>query len=90
MANIKFIGREKELSKLDEISKDDFFLIVKGRRRIGKTSFEARSTKEGGVVNNVIADERTNTLIVHANAKGVEYDQGKVILSSKPGLGVFF
>ena len=37
MANIKFIGREKELSKLDEISKDDFFLIVKGRRRIGKT-----------------------------------------------------
>ena len=37
MANIKFIGRKKELSKLDEISKDDFFLIVKGRRRIGKT-----------------------------------------------------
>ncbi len=50
----------------------------KSRRRIGKTSFEARSTKEGGVVNNVIADERTNTLIVHANAKGVEQVQDLV------------
>ena len=37
MANIKFIGRGKELNKLNEISKDNFFLIVKGRRRIGKT-----------------------------------------------------
>lgn len=37
MANIKFIGRKNELKKLDEISKDNFFLILKGRRRIGKT-----------------------------------------------------
>lgn len=37
MANIKFIGRKKELNRLDEISKNGFFLIVKGRRRIGKT-----------------------------------------------------
>ncbi len=37
MANIKFIGRKKELDALDKISKNNFFLIVKGRRRIGKT-----------------------------------------------------
>jgi len=37
MANIKFIGRNEELKKLGKISKDNFFLIVKGRRRIGKT-----------------------------------------------------
>jgi general secretion pathway protein D len=36
------------------------------------SNFSARRTKEGGVVNNIIADERTNTLIVHANPKGVE------------------
>ncbi len=35
-------------------------------------SFSARKTKEGGLINNIIADERTNTLIVHANPKGVE------------------
>ncbi len=29
-------------------------------------------------------------LLSEANAKGVEYEQGKVILSDKPGLGVFF
>lgn len=29
-------------------------------------------------------------LLAEANAKGVEYEYGKVILSNKPGLGVFF
>ncbi|MDO8997258.1 dipeptide epimerase [Sediminibacterium sp.] len=29
-------------------------------------------------------------LLEEANAKGVEYEKGKVILSDKPGLGVFF
>lgn len=29
-------------------------------------------------------------LLAEANAKGVEYEKGKVILSDKPGLGVFF
>jgi L-Ala-D/L-Glu epimerase len=29
-------------------------------------------------------------LLSEANAKGVEYEQGKVILSDKPGLGIFF
>ena len=38
MTNIQFIGREEELAKLKEISKANFFLIVRGRRRIGKTS----------------------------------------------------
>ncbi|MBU6154029.1 MAG: type II secretion system secretin GspD [Bdellovibrionales bacterium] len=38
----------------------------------GRSNFAARRTKEGGLINNIIADERTNTLIVHANPKGVE------------------
>ena len=38
MADIHFIGREKELNELKDISKGNFFLILKGRRRIGKTS----------------------------------------------------
>ena len=38
----------------------------------GRSGFAARKTKEGGLINNIIADERTNTLIVHANTKGTE------------------
>ncbi len=34
--------------------------------------FTARRTKEGGIINTIISDERTNTLIVHANSKGAE------------------
>ncbi len=34
--------------------------------------FTARRTKEGGIINTIIADERTNTLIVHANGKGAD------------------
>ena len=41
-----------------------------GGGRVG--TFGARRTKQGGFVNTIIPDERTNTLIVHANAKGVE------------------
>src|SRR3989344_2427604 len=37
MVNIKFIGREKELKQIRDLSRENFFLIVKGRRRIGKT-----------------------------------------------------
>ena len=44
-----------------------------------RSNFSARKTKEGGLINNIIADERTNTLIVHANPKGVE--QVRVLLS---------
>ncbi|MDR3607236.1 MAG: type II secretion system secretin GspD [Oligoflexia bacterium] len=38
----------------------------------GAGRFSARRTKEGGVINTIIADERTNTLIVNANSKGAE------------------
>lgn len=36
----------------------------------GRGGFSSRKTKEGGVINTIIADERTNTLIIHANTKG--------------------
>jgi general secretion pathway protein D len=35
-------------------------------------NFSSRRTKQGGLINTIIADERTNSLIVHANTKGVE------------------
>lgn len=38
----------------------------------GARGFNSRRTKEGGVINTIIADERTNTLIVNANGKGVD------------------
>lgn len=38
----------------------------------GARGFSARKTKEGGVINTIISDERTNTLIVNANNKGAE------------------
>jgi len=38
--------------------------------RMGGGKFTARRTKEGGIINTIIADERTNTLIIHANTKG--------------------
>ncbi|MEN9723230.1 MAG: hypothetical protein RJB38_1216 [Pseudomonadota bacterium] len=38
----------------------------------GGGRFNARRTKEGGIINTIIADERTNTLIVHANTKGAD------------------
>lgn len=36
------------------------------------SSFASRKTKEGGVISHVIPDERTNSVIVSANAKGLE------------------
>ncbi len=41
--------------------------------------FTARRTKEGGIINTIIADERTNTLIVHANTRGA--DQVRALVS---------
>jgi len=38
----------------------------------GGGRFSARRTKEGGIINTIISDERTNTLIVHANTKGAD------------------
>jgi len=38
----------------------------------GGSGFHARKTKEGGIINTILADERTNTLIIHANGKGAE------------------
>jgi general secretion pathway protein D len=46
-----------------------------GAPRFGATGgshFNARRTKEGGLINTIIADERTNTMIVHANTKGAD------------------
>jgi len=39
MANISFIDRETELKLVEEKEKENFFLVFKGRRRIGKTTF---------------------------------------------------
>jgi general secretion pathway protein D len=38
----------------------------------GRGGFTSRKTKEGGIINTIIADERTNNLIVHANTKGAD------------------
>lgn len=38
----------------------------------GFGSFSSRRTKEGGIINTIIADERTNNLIVHANTRGAD------------------
>jgi len=45
----------------------------------GGGRFNARRTKEGGVINTIIADERTNTLIVNANSKG--FDQVRALVT---------
>jgi general secretion pathway protein D len=45
----------------------------------GGGRFSARRTKEGGIINTIIADERTNTLIVHANSRGA--DQVRVLVA---------
>jgi len=38
----------------------------------GRGNFQSRKTKEGGIINTIIADERTNKLIIHANTKGAD------------------
>lgn len=38
MRNIQFIDRKAEIKRIGEISKNSFFLVIKGRRRIGKTA----------------------------------------------------
>jgi general secretion pathway protein D len=38
----------------------------------GAGRFASRRTKEGGIINTIISDDRTNTLIVHANTKGAD------------------
>lgn len=44
----------------------------------GGNRFTSRKTKEGGLINTIIADDRTNSLIIHANAKGT--DQVKMLV----------
>lgn len=46
MVNIEFIGREKEIKQIENLSKENFFLIVKGRRRIGKTMLLRKTLKD--------------------------------------------
>ncbi|MEW6056742.1 MAG: type II secretion system secretin GspD [Bdellovibrionota bacterium] len=43
-----------------------------GIPRFRGAQFQARKTKEGGVISHVIPDDRTNSLIVSANAKGLD------------------
>lgn len=43
-----------------------------GVPRFGTAAFAARKTKEGGVISHVIPDDRTNSIIVSANGKGLE------------------
>lgn len=38
MRNIQFINRKKELETLESLRKKNFFMVVRGRRRIGKTT----------------------------------------------------
>ncbi len=38
----------------------------------GGGRFQSRRTKEGGIINTIIPDERSNTLILHANTKGAD------------------
>lgn len=68
-----------ELSKLiDQLLPGNPATGPGGRPRPGANQFAARRTKEGGVVNAIISDERTNSLIVHANNMG--YRQVKQLL----------
>jgi general secretion pathway protein D len=46
-------------------------------------NFQSRKTKEGGIINTIIADERTNTLIVHANTKGADQVRELVVKLDK-------
>lgn len=63
-----------ELSKLiDTLIPGTTSTNVGGPRFPGAAGrFAARKTKEGGVINTIIADDRTNNLIVHANSKGAD------------------
>ncbi len=46
MRNIQFWDREKELEECKRIEKENFFLVVKGRRRIGKTALLRKAFPE--------------------------------------------
>jgi general secretion pathway protein D len=64
-----------ELSKLiDQLLPGTGTSPTGGAPRFGATGskFNARRTKEGGIINTIISDDRTNTLIVHANTKGAD------------------
>src|SRR3989344_1602210 len=49
MGNIKFIGRRGELKKIRKIE-GNFFLVVKGRRRIGKTMLLRKTFPDGAYI----------------------------------------
>lgn len=62
-----------ELAKLlDQLLPGTSAGSTRSTPRRGGGNFTPRKTKEGGIINTIIADERTNALIVHANGKGVE------------------
>lgn len=64
-----------ELSKLIDQLIPGSAPVAAGPRFPGaaaRSAFSSRKTKEGGIINTIIADERTNNLIVHANTKGAD------------------
>ncbi len=52
-------------------------------RPFGRGNFAARKTKEGGIINNIIADERTNSIIINANKKGGDQVRTLVVTLDK-------
>lgn len=65
-----------ELSKLiDQLIPGSTAGVAAGGPRFpggARGNFQSRKTKEGGIINTIIADERTNNLIIHANTKGAD------------------
>ena len=92
MANIKFIGREKEIKQIEALSKENFFLIVKGRRRIGKTLL-LRKTLPGSIYLFIWPDKNSDWILEQISIEHslpsfknfgslLEYlfEQGKVVI----------
>ncbi|MEW5896057.1 MAG: ATP-binding protein [Nanoarchaeota archaeon] len=47
MENIIFLNRKREADLITKLKKDNFFIVVKGRRRIGKTTFLRKFLPKG-------------------------------------------
>ena len=92
MKNISFIGRRQELALIKKLQSKNFLLVVKGRRRIGKTTLLTKAFPDAAyifiwpnksprwMIERICADHKLPTFNTFTDILSCLLDQKKVII----------
>ena len=84
--NRHFVGREYELTRLEEIqqSKQASIIVVYGRRRIGKTEFLEQGFRHRNIIKFEGIEGKNEQEQMHAVIKQLAYYTGEISLKRMP------